>query len=54
MHVRRKVKEVVNLKEFAVALLATVLGNVVSHFIIRAIERRVAPRKDSPKNMRKG
>ena len=51
IHVRRG-KEVVKLKEFGIALLATVLGNIASHFIIEAVERRSAHRRDSPKHMR--
>ena len=34
--------------------LLTALGNIISHAIIRAFEKREALRRDSPKHMRKG
>ena len=47
-------KEVVKLDDLKLVLL-TVLGNIVSHFIIRAIEKRSSSRTEhSPKHMRKG
>lgn len=33
-------------------ILLTALGNILSHVIIRAIEKKSARRKDSPKHMR--
>jgi hypothetical protein len=39
---------------WAKALLATVLGNIASHFKIEAVERRKARRKGQPKHMRQG
>ena len=56
IHVRggKRRKEVVKLDDLKLVLL-TVLGNIVSHFIIRAIEKRSASRTEhSPKHMRKG
>ncbi len=47
-------KEVVKLDAFAIEVLATVLGNVDSHFIIKAIENRKPHRKGAGKHMRQG
>ena len=47
-------KEVVKLEDLKVILL-TALGNILSHVIIRAIEKKSASRTEySPKHMRKG
>ena len=48
-----RAKEVVKLEAFIVALLATVLGNIVSHFVIRAYEKQEARRKGTGKHMRR-
>lgn len=40
--------------EYLIALLVTVLGNLITYFIQRAIEEKEAHRRDSPKHMRKG
>ena len=42
--------------EYLMALLVTVLGNLITYFITRTIEEKEAPhrKKHSPKHMRKG
>ena len=50
IHVGRR-KEVVKLDDLKVVLL-TVLGNIISYLIERAIEKKSAHRKGRPKHMR--
>lgn len=41
--------------EYLMALLVTVLGNLITYFVTKAVEERESPRKKhSPKHMREG